>query len=187
LSSGKWQRGEDKEGFEAVHGMGPGVWVGVKAKIDAGESPIKWDANIIACIEASFKKANWEEQEKNINDPEVSFTLIHGDFHAANMVWDCKQQKLVLLDFEMCGIGSGAIDLGQFMIGHVHPAMRREHEMELLERYHKNLRAFANVPESYTLEKCIHEYKLHSSERYCAFLPFAALFMPNDLVQYVHD
>jgi len=162
--------------------MGPAVWSGVKAKIDAGESPIKWDANIIACIEASLLKANWEEQERINNDPEVSFTLTHGDFHAANMVWDYKEKKLVLLDFEMCGIGSGAIDLGQFMIGHVPPQMRREHEMELLERYHKNLQTFANVPDSYTLEKCVKEYKLHSSERYCAFLTFAASFMPKELV-----
>ena len=61
------------------------------------------------------------------------FTLVHGDAHAHNFMWVRQRSaaaRQFLIDFEMVGVGAGAQELGQYMISHVPPEMRRAKEHE---------------------------------------------------------
>ena len=67
-------------------------------------------------------------------------------------------QKSVMLDFEFCGFGPGAVDLSYFM-WLVGTEMRRKYEKAFLERYHSKLIASSKVdPELNTLEKLNQDY-----------------------------
>ena len=44
---------------------------------------------------------------------------------------------LILLDWEMVGVGSGPQDIGQYMISHTAPEERRANEKMLVEHYYK--------------------------------------------------
>ena len=46
---------------------------------------------------------------------------------------------MTLIDFEAVALGSGAQDLGQFVISHMAPDVRRGCEKQLIEAYHKEL------------------------------------------------
>lgn len=65
-----------------------------------------------------------------------------GDCHPGNALWpaspDCTR-GVALIDFEAVALGSGAQDLGQFVISHMAPDVRRGCEKELVETYHAEL------------------------------------------------
>ena len=44
------------------------------------------------------------------------------------------KDELVLVDFEVVGVGSGPQDIGQYMISHLTPEKRKKNEMELLRK-----------------------------------------------------
>jgi thiamine kinase-like enzyme len=86
-------------------------------KISDGKSGVKWDPLLVACLDASFAKISWDVFQDNIKS--TAWTLAHGDFHPANMMWDNAASRLVLLDWEVVGLGSGPQDLAQFLISHM--------------------------------------------------------------------
>ena len=60
-----------------------------------------------------------------------NWTLIHGDLHSKNMMWDPKSNKIIFLDWESVGLGNGLSDIGYFLIsGEIED--RRKWEPELL-------------------------------------------------------
>ncbi|KJE96915.1 hypothetical protein CAOG_07163 [Capsaspora owczarzaki ATCC 30864] len=74
----------------------------------------------------------------------LPFTVVQGDAHPANMMVVRAPQRasgwdLVMLDWEVVGVGSGPQDLGQFAISHAAPALRRSYEREAVAVYHARL------------------------------------------------
>ena len=43
---------------------------------------------------------------------ESQWTLVHGDFHAGNQLFDRKTGEITTLDWEVVGLGSGPQELG---------------------------------------------------------------------------
>ena len=75
----------------------------------AGRSAIRWDAHLVACVDAAFAGVSWDAYQAARGH---RWTLVHGDFHPANVMW--RDGAMILIDFELVGVGSGAQDLGQF-------------------------------------------------------------------------
>lgn len=124
------------------------------------------------------------------------------DMHAmlANMMWrkhprlqqsgdnaaNTTSSHLVLLDWEVVGVGSGAQDLGQYFISHFSPEARRLCEDRLLDTYYDHLLQCGVSPEEYSREACVREYVSGGVERWIFLLAVMAS-VPDPMMQYFHD
>jgi hypothetical protein len=83
-------------------------------------SSIVWHPQLVACLEASLARARadaggWEAFQTEVKTRPL--TLVHGDFHPANMMVarEGAACRLFLLDWEVVGVGSGPQELGQYV------------------------------------------------------------------------
>ncbi len=76
-------------------------------------------------------------------------TLCHGDYRADNILFD-DNGRVVLLDFQLVGRGSGAYDLAYFVTQSLAPETAATHETELFNRWRDGLIS-AGVAESETV------------------------------------
>lgn len=126
LSNLKWLRGvgwinnQDETSWMNYQKQGVNMWKNAKLKM--GELNIEtklyndgvsWDLNLIECINASMAKVEgngdgddgyhqgWLKYQNEINiRPQ---TLVHGDFHPANMMI-ANAERMIMLDFEQVGM-----------------------------------------------------------------------------------
>mmetsp|Transcript_4483 Transcript_4483/g.7330 ORF Transcript_4483/g.7330 Transcript_4483/m.7330 type:complete len:446 (+) Transcript_4483:69-1406(+) len=153
----EWMRGENEESWKAGQLVGSSAWEKTKSKISKASETgytVRWSDYTVSLLEASIGKSSWLEDQARIQN--VPWTLVHGDFHPANMMWRPSavasasasadvapagqgKQRLVLLDWEAAGVGNGAQDIGQYFISHMAPAQREEHEMKMLRVYYDTL------------------------------------------------
>ena len=92
----------------------------------------KFDPYTIEFVDAAFQKTNWEGLKERISQPNYRWTVIHGDAHAGNFVWDTKTKSLVIVDFETVGLGNPMTDITTFLLLRSKPAWRRKYEHELV-------------------------------------------------------
>jgi len=153
---------------------------------------------VINLIDASLKHDDWDAYVSRARA--VPFTLMHGDFHPANMMLSCSDStaasasasasantntdslplQIYLLDFEMMGVGMGATDLGQYMVSHLHPMLRKKHEATFIETYYTHLSAIigATASSAYTHEECFQDYVRGGVEKWMFLLVVMARFSP---------
>jgi hypothetical protein len=67
-------------------------------------------------------------------------TLVHFDYRADNLFFDT-DGSVVVIDWQSISVGGGASDVGYFLGQNLSIADRREHENDLLHRYHDTLTA----------------------------------------------
>ena len=176
-----------------------------KATVD--NTDCKWSPYIIGLIEASIEKISWEGFQERIQN--AHFTLAHGDFHPANMMCTfdnslleagsltAKDITIRLVDWEVVGVGSGAQDIGQYMMSHMTPAARRLCEDRLLRVYYEQLQATIAAQHvegtgseetasrgEYTFEMCKREYVYGGVERWMFLLIILANMCPDVMQQY---
>jgi Phosphotransferase enzyme family len=72
-------------------------------------------------------------------------TLLHGDFRLDNLLFR-PDGEVVVVDWQLCGVGPAAWDVSYFITGALEPSVGRAHEKELLDHYLTELRA-GGVPE----------------------------------------
>ena len=117
----------------------------------------------------------------------IRFSLVHGDAHPHNALWvskDTEEERLVMIDFEMVGVGSPAQELGQYMISHMEPDARRACEDQVVRAYHEELLRMVKptaqekgkdgnetTVEAYTFEACWAEYIAGGIGRWVWFIP----------------
>ncbi len=82
-------------------------------------------------MEAAF----WTLQDRVAREP---ITLLHGDPHPRN-TYVLPDGRVGLLDWQLVRRGSWSHDVGYALIGALPPALRREHERELLDKYRGRL------------------------------------------------
>ncbi|KAI8622145.1 kinase-like domain-containing protein [Chytriomyces sp. MP71] len=186
-----WLRGADwffrggeaaRASWTAAQEWARGTWMQTRAKIAKGESKVHWDPFFIACMDASFEKTSWDAYRAVVASPDHTFTLVHGDYHPANMMWNDKQKRLILLDWEVVGVGSGPQDCAQYLISHMYPDERREAEEELLRAYYSKLDS-----SKYSYEKCKAEYVAGGTSRWVWLNGLMSGMIPDDWMQYFHD
>ncbi|POM57903.1 Hypothetical protein PHPALM_37530 [Phytophthora palmivora] len=103
-------------------------------------------------------------------------SLIHGDFHIANMLLptDDTDEVTWLLDWATCGRGNPLRDLAFFFIVSVQASHRRVQEATCLEMYHKALTAEKE-------DVCLPLDKLHQQYKMCVLNQFVILVVYDSL------
>lgn len=54
----------------------------------------------------SVELISWDAFRQRLNEEGV-WTLVHGDYHPANQLYDPDSNQITTVDWEMVGIGSG--------------------------------------------------------------------------------
>ncbi|MGY9071398.1 MAG: phosphotransferase family protein [Acidimicrobiales bacterium] len=62
-------------------------------------------------------------------------TMVHGDYRADNIFFDDNNNEMVLLDFQITGLGSASYDLAYFVTQSLVPEVAGVHEKALFDRY----------------------------------------------------
>jgi hypothetical protein len=200
LRGAAWSEGKGEEGWMQSQKSAKDLWEVGKKAIEEGKQAF-WSPEMIALLDASFEKISWEEHMERLSRGPL--TLVHGDFHPANMMWkrsatpvtstgsvredaesDCG--SLALLDFEVVGIGSGPQDLAQFLISHMHPDERRACESELLELYHEELGRQGVDLSTFTMEQLRSEYARGCVERWMWLMGYIAGACPEPITKFLH-
>lgn len=145
-----------------------------------------WPSRLVALLDASFAKCSYEAYMQMA--AAMPFTLVHGDFHPANLMWSDSLQTVKMLDWEMVGIGSGPQELGQFVISHLEPSFRAAHEAAFLADYHAQLAAVCPaVASSYSLNDCRAEYVAGGLGRWFWFLGWMSTSMPAPILRFFNS
>jgi len=220
------------------------LWQGVKDKIatmtehhtpttteSSSQDPkerynVHWDPLLVACLDASIAKASgdagWEAYQAELASR--PFTLVHGDFHPANLLYDIdidlnmdsdkdsdgdrdegnrKASRVLLLDWEATGLGSGPQELGQFVISHTEPALLQPQpqpesqsqsqsqshcfsasvEQQAVQAYYSELTTLnPHIASTMTYAECWAEYVAGGLGRWLFFLPYDGWGAPTPAV-----
>eukprot|EP00756_Hemistasia_phaeocysticola_P009800 Hpha_TRINITY_DN14949_c3_g5::TRINITY_DN14949_c3_g5_i1::g.144182::m.144182 len=165
LRAADWLRGEGKESWEVSQKMVVDAW-------ERGKGSAPYGEEVSGALSHSIGLISWESYRKRMN-LDSQWTLVHGDFHPANILYHT-DGKVTLVDWEMVGVGSGAQDLGQFVISHMDPAERRACERDLVKKYHDELLRLGVPGDQYSWEQCWDEYRLGGLGRWMWFLAYFA-------------
>lgn len=189
LRGSSWILGAGEEAWKVSQKTVYDMWLRLEEKLRNNEkTTVKWDPFLLKCMTASFAKISWEDFQASKANNETSWTLVHGDFHPANFMWDASTSSLFMLDWEMVGIGNGPQDIAQYLISHADPQFRKENESEFISTYYNTLIEFGRVdPSTYSIEKCRAEYVSGGVGRWVWMLALLTAIVPEPNVQYFHD
>lgn len=190
--------GEGKSIWEGEQDRTNKAWAKCKQQIADGTSEIRWNDHLVQCIDASVSKQNWEQfLEERQQGP---WTLVHGDMHPANIMWDYTRASAVegaavsgtsvFVDWQVVGIGSGPQDMAQYIISHTSPADRRLIERELVLAYHKELTTGDALPDdlrAYSFDQCWKDYVRGGTQRWVWLFCLITSICPAVVSQYFHD
>ncbi len=109
--------------------------------VDGGWEPCKRHKPDLLIEELIAFGDDWAEllpamQRQLVTSP----TLIHADWRADNMFFD-DEGKVVMIDFQLIGVGNGAYDLGYFICQSIERNVRAGRERELVQVYVDELAA----------------------------------------------
>jgi hypothetical protein len=184
-----WFTGNGEASWMASQNMVINAWSAVSDKIKSDTYAVKWNPDLCLLINASLSKISYSAYVAHVSSH--PFTLVHGDYHPANMMFKPTTRELIVLDWEQVGVGSGPQDVAQYMISHTDPSQRKTMERELLHTRYYNV-LIANNPTiktSFSFEDCYKEYVFGGLERWIWLLVYIANMpsCPTVVVQYFHD
>jgi hypothetical protein len=190
------KKGEGKERWLGAHDLSKNGWEKHFKDIQAGTSYIEWDDHLVKCLNVSFGKIDWDVFQSELASR--PYSLVHGDAHPHNMLWTnmrTPEASLKLIDFEMVGIGSPAQELGQYLISHMNPTLRRSVERELVQGYLTLLNSdlVAKGAEPVSEERCFQEMIDGGFGRWAWFMGGSEVFfggrspLGTKLTQFFHD
>ena len=194
LRGAEWYGGKARDTWEASQRRAAEAWRAEMELLKEGKPSIAWDDHLIACLEASFSKVSWDSFQNELQgDTPQPFSLVHGDAHPHNALLTKEEQKILLIDFEMVGLGSPAQELGQWTISHLEPAARRACERGLVSNYHSELVSVlqetgkAEEAAAFPLEACWEEYVAGGAGRWAWFVPVLIRLCGPAMGQFFHD
>lgn len=86
LRGSDWLRGEGEETWRGSQDMAKNFWTKLKGtKMNSEGYAVKWSSFMMELMDSSFAKIDWEHFQKRIK--QEPWSLVHGDFHPANMMW----------------------------------------------------------------------------------------------------
>jgi len=194
LKGADWYRGENRAAWTLAVKVGRQAWE--KAKSFRGAAVLS--PALVGIVDRSFAASSWERLQTRLQDSRIPFTLTHGDFHAANALWqpptarDRPTGELFLVDWSEVGIWEPLTDLGQTMISDVSVEVRRKHERALLRAYWERLTggpATRATAAALPFERCWELYARHSPERWIFMFALLASMpnLPDSATTYFHD
>jgi hypothetical protein len=93
-------------------------------------------------------------------------TITHGDYRLDNMLFATQAggRPLTVVDWQTVRLGCGTADVAYFLGAGLDPATRRDHERELVVRYHDAVVAYG--VEDYPRDACWEDYRRYSYSGY---------------------
>ena len=174
----EWVHGEAEDRFNSARGSYQMVVESLKA--DPENLFSKNYPQALEIIEAGLAKTSWEDYKAHYMASDLELTLLHGDYHANQMMWDKSAQKGYLLDYEYMAIGPAVMDLAYFMV-FAGKKVRNNFEEKFLARYHESLIASGKVdPVKNTLEKLKADYRKYFVSRAGYIAMAIVAFLPAD-------
>ena len=199
LRCSSWINGKDEKSWRASQGMIQGIWEKYNSAVERSNG-IQWDPLVRQLVDKAMEGISWESQQERLNS-NSNFTLVHGDFWPGNVMISTgsntneNRYDIRLLDWEMCGLGSGPQDLGQYILSNMDPALRRECEERLIKNYYQKLVSLG--VSDFSWDECWTEYKIGGLERWLWFLVYFsclegemikwAQFFHDQIREFVHD
>ena len=182
LRGAKWMIGQERKSWQSAIDLAVNAWDNLKKDMSASSELVwKKHPHLVACLNASVKKTSWDAFQLDCKRRSERWTLVQGDCHPGNVLVN-KEGKSRLIDFEMVGLGSGAQDLGQFMISHTTPKERREIEKGAIKVYQKELCEWLQKRgisiDGYDFDACWAEYINGGAGRWLWFVPYLAQVCP---------
>eukprot|EP00038_Savillea_parva_P002518 m.114974 g.114974 ORF g.114974 m.114974 type:complete len:395 (+) comp10867_c0_seq2:165-1349(+) len=187
-----WVSGKGKASWQAAQQIAADGWAAMTEDRAQGTSTVHWDPHLVACLDVSFANIDWDTFQTELATR--PYSLVHGDAHPHNALWVGQRTpaaRLALIDFEMAGVGSPAQELGQYVISHMPPDVRRRCERDLVTGYHTALcealcaAGRHDDAAAFTIEACWAEYIAGGVGRWAWFVP---LFRRSPaMAQYFHD
>ncbi|KAK9679944.1 hypothetical protein K7432_016100 [Basidiobolus ranarum] len=185
-----WYKGTDRATWEWRMDAGRTSWEKCKVTIKDGSSGLKWSPKFVKIIDASYASTSWANLQDRLNNRKIPFTLCHGDFHAANMIWlkNESTDHLRVVDWSEAGIWEPTADLGQTIISDVKPEVWRDNDIKLLRLYWEKIVSLGVSADEYTFDMCLERYERAPVERWIwLFSIMTAFEIPDIAMQYFHD
>lgn len=126
------------------------------AQLEVKRPSIKIPPQLIEVIDYALQHSTYERFIQRLASR--PYTVIHSDFYPANCLLEKPHQgsnlevgekdhvgpdglpRLFIIDYELTSIGCGPQDLAQWVISHLDPILREQHEEKLLECYYTALK-----------------------------------------------
>eukprot|EP00056_Hartaetosiga_gracilis_P019437 m.14145 g.14145 ORF g.14145 m.14145 type:complete len:491 (+) comp7698_c0_seq1:81-1553(+) len=88
MKTSSWYNGKERAKWETSIESARSAWKKGKEKYSKGSgSEFILSPELIKIIDNSFAATSWDDLQEHLNNPAVPFTLVHGDFHAANIIY----------------------------------------------------------------------------------------------------
>ena len=188
-------KGEDPESFTTFAKLAQDAWARFLVT-NAETKAVNVAPQLAAMMKAVLDGCSFDRLVDVMRNGPCGYTVVHGDFHPANFMvvkkgdvvadgesdWD-----LVLLDWEVVGVGSGPQEIGQFLISHTTPASRAPYFQLIVEQYVASFNA-ARGESTITVAEATHEVVYGGLGRWVWLLAYiAASGAPPVATQYFHD
>lgn len=183
-------QGKDRAYWEYALVTTRSHWVSAQAKADKPGSGVKIDPKLRAILDKTFEMSNWEDFQTHIKS--TSFTLCHGDFHAANMFLYRKEgsEADIPLWFDWSEVGpyEPTSDLAQMIISDIKPEVFIAHSKDLVRAYYDTLIKNGVSAQEYSWQTCWNGFCRGGVERWIwGFSHLADFPLPANCIQYFHD
>jgi len=190
LKSARWYRGLDRGSWEIALDTTRRGWEKCKSKL-IPSGTVNFSEKLINIVDKSLANTNWENFQRRVRDRSIPFTITHGDFHAANMLWVRKDSSFPLrvVDWSEVGVWEPMTDLGQTIISDVKPELWKGKDEQWLKIYWDTLIAKGVSPTEFPFEACKTQYERAGVERWLWMLCLLNHFdgIPPSAFQYFHD
>lgn len=216
LRMADWVQGKGKETFLESQQEIIDRWSKARSRWYNGEffdGKVKLGKEFLEVVDASCAQAldfesfvsKWDSQHESTD--KISWSLVHGDYHPGNFLYidetggynkSLDQPKLILVDWEVVGVGSGPQDIGQFLISHTETREAFDMLDEVTRVYRQTLQSTLDVvnkdhsdkPVAPSLEVIKREIIYGGIERWIWLFCYMAGWeesIPPMYMQYFHD
>jgi hypothetical protein len=180
LMRNDWCSGENQQAYMELVGEMAWFYNMMKKRLTPSLLTLKLDPLVEQCLDVATKTATWENLQAKMKDPKYQWTVCHADCHPGNWVWDPKQKRIVLIDFETVGLMNGLADVATILVFRSNPEFRRKHEKQLVTLYYERLLAGGKcTADSYPFEQCWEDYIYEGAARMVYNLIVVVSFMGN--------
>jgi Phosphotransferase enzyme family len=100
LQAAEWYKGKNRHLFELALNQGRSLWRVVMKMDKEGKLGFELSPKLASIIEKSWANSSWDKLQVHLQNPEIPWTLCHGDFHAGNMILD--GDELFMVDWSQC-------------------------------------------------------------------------------------
>ena len=210
LRMADWIQGKNKESFLESQQEIVDRWANAKArwkrreffsgKVQLGTEFVEiMDASCALALNFDLFVSKWNDQQ--LGDDKIAWSLVHGDYHPGNFLYfnenrsEDERPKMILIDWEVVGIGSGPQDIGQFLISHLETGEAHAMLEEVASVYRQTLQTTldavnSNRSKAPTLRAIKNEIIYGGIERWVwlfAFMCGHEAHMPYVYMQFFHD